>query len=455
MRATVKKITDLTEKYNMFRPGMKVLCAVSGGADSMCLLHWLNAEKEALGIYIAAAHYEHGIRGKESLRDCRFVESYCRENGIELLTEHGAVPQYAAQHSLSIEEAARELRYTFLSRAARQLGCDVIATAHNLNDNAETVLFHLARGGGAEGLSGIPPVRGNIVRPLLALSREEIEQYLKEHDVAYVEDSTNASDQYSRNSIRHRVVPVLNEINPVFAEAVFRTSCILREDEECLSSLAEKFLTEYFDGASVPLEEFCALHTSVAARVVRGLCPQQLSRRHVEEVLKIAQQQELQYADVPGLRIRAEQGRLYFTEDVSLRLPERELIPGTELLLPEAGLKILSEFSVYHGEVHDLFNTLYLSCDEIYGRISVGARCPGDSLRIRGRGCSKTLKKLFTENGYPQQKRNLTPVLRDEKGLLAVYGLAAAERTEPHPGSPVLKITFRKLTGEENGQSRK
>ena len=451
----MKKITDLAERYNMFRPGMKVLCAVSGGADSMCLLHWLNAEKETLGIRLAAAHYEHGIRGEESLRDCRFVENYCRENGIELLTEHGAVPQYAAQHGMSMEEAARELRYAFLDRAARQLECDVIATAHNLNDNAETVLFHLARGGGAEGLSGIPPVRGNIVRPLLALSREEIEQYLEEHHVAHVEDSTNASDRYSRNSIRHRVVPVLHEINPEFAQAVFRTSCILREDEDCLTSLAGQFLAEYFDGVSVPLEEFCALHTAVAARVVRRLCPQQLSRRHVEEVLKIARQPELQYADVPGGRIRAEQGRLYFTAEAPLSLPERELCPGKELLLPEAGLKILSEFSHFQGEVHDLFNTLYLSCDEIYGRISVGARHPGDSLRIRGRGCSKTLKKLFTENGYPQQKRDLTPVLRDEKGLLAVYGLAAAERTEPHPGSPVLKITFIKLTGEENGQSRK
>ena len=153
-------------------PEGRVLCAVSGGADSMALLHMLLARP---GLTVCAAHFEHGLRGEASLADAAFVETWCRERGVPCLVGHGDTRRHAAAQRLGIEEAARELRYRFLEEAADSLGCAVIATAHNADDNAETLLLHLLRGSGAEGLRGIPPRRGRIIRPLLDMTRREIE----------------------------------------------------------------------------------------------------------------------------------------------------------------------------------------------------------------------------------------------------------------------------------------
>lgn len=184
---------ELAARYHMLPPGSRVLCAVSGGADSMCLLHLLWSGRGGLGIEVAAAHYEHGLRGEESQRDAEFVERFCREREIACLVEHGDAADYGRKKHLGIEEAARELRYDFLRRAAAELNCDKIATAHNADDNAETIIFNLCRGGGL-GLGGIPPVRGNIIRPLLGCTRAEIEEYLRENSIPHVEDSSNESD---------------------------------------------------------------------------------------------------------------------------------------------------------------------------------------------------------------------------------------------------------------------
>ena len=266
MRGTVKKITDFISAHHLLRPGMKVLCAVSGGADSMCLLYVLNREKDALGITLSAAHYEHGIRGEESERDAAFTGQVCREMGIELVCEHGDVPAFAAEHHLGLEEAARKLRYAFLNRCADSLGCDVIATAHNLEDNAETVLFHLARGSGLRGLCGIPPKNGRLIRPLLAVSRDEIEAFLNSEGISWVNDSSNGSDCYVRNRLRHNVLPELRRINPLYAEAVLRTSELLRRDEEALSAFAERFIKEYYDGVSLPAKALLEQPFSVASQ---------------------------------------------------------------------------------------------------------------------------------------------------------------------------------------------
>lgn len=422
-------------------PSGRILCAVSGGADSMCLLHLLHSR----GRDVVAAHFEHGIRGEESLRDAAFVQSWCRERGIPCVTGHGDVPAYAREKRLSLEEAARALRYRFLEETAAEQGCAWIATAHNGDDQVETVLLNLTRGAGALGLRGIPPCRGKIIRPLLGVSRREIEDYLEKNAVPHVEDSSNESDDYSRNRIRRRVTPVLREINPGLNEAVGRTARLLAQDEDCLSGLAKEFIDRFYDGESLPGKELLALHRAVASRVIRRLCRQSLSMEQVEAALALARSRERKLLHLPGQCLRCEQGRLYFTQEESICLPDRQLVPGQWVQVPELGLELLAEYGSEGGEVNGLFKTYRFKCENIGSTLLCGGRKPGDKLRPQGRHCTKSLKSLFLEAGYTQRQRERTLVLRDEKGVLAVLGLAADERVKAGPDEPVLSIKIREI----------
>lgn len=438
-------IEPMYEKLILPEDAQRILCAVSGGADSVCLLHLLAALAPQRGFSLCAAHYEHGLRGEESLRDAEFVSELCRELQIELVTEHGDVPAYAAKHGMGTEEAARERRYDFLQRAAGAMHCDYIATAHNADDNAETMLFNLARGTGGKGLQGIPHWRGNIIRPLLHVTRAEIEQFLNENGIAHVEDSTNASDDYSRNLIRHRVMPVLRGINPSFAHAAARTAELLAQDDDFITGTAQEFIKREFDGDSVSARGLSRLHPAVSSRVVRLLWDKSLSRGHVEAVLALSHGSGLAYAAVPGGRVRREQGRLYFEKAAAtvperVSIPERPLIPGETLCVPEAGVKISAFFTEYSEEIYCLFKTYCLKCESIYGSLVCTGRRPGDRLSLAERGCTKTLKQLFTEKHMTQRERDMTVVLRDDKGVVAALGLGVDKRVRPQPGDTVLCI---------------
>ncbi len=405
--------------------GARVLCAVSGGADSMCLLALL---RETGGYELAAAHLEHGIRGGESLRDCAFVENYCRGEGIPCFVGHADVPAFAEAEGLGLEEAARRLRYAFLEQTAEREGFDWIATAHNADDNAETMLFHLARGAGPKGLSGIPPRRGRIIRPLLGLSRAEIEAYLAARGIPHVEDSTNESDLFSRNRIRHAVVPVLKELNPSFPEAAARLSRLLRRDEDCLDGLAERFLEAHFDGESLPAAELLGLHEAVASRVLRRLLPRGAEEKHIDAVLALCRSSERGELDLPGAHLRCERGRLSFTEDEAAVFPETELPIGGSVVWKEAGLTIRTRIAAPGEEIHSPFKTYRLKYESINGTLSVSPPRPGERYRPRGRGCTKTLRSLFAEARFTRREKLYTPVIRDGTGVVLAPPFGEAER---------------------------
>ncbi len=439
MKSAVKTSIDLDFAA---LAGRKLLCAVSGGADSMCLLHLLWAG----GFDVCAAHFEHGIRGAESLRDAAFVEAWCRERGIPCAVGHGDAPALAAGKGMSLEQAARELRYAFLEETADRIGADLILTAHTLDDNAETLLFNLVRGSGTAGLCGIPKRRGRILRPLLQVPRREIEAYLAANAVPHMEDSTNAVDEYTRNLLRHRVMPMLRDINPRFPEAAARAADLAARDEDYLSGLAGEFLRQNPCGESIPLAALRALHPAVASRVIRGLLPG-LSMERCDAVLTFARGSEFGLLELPGRTLRREQGRLWLDPPADgPSLPARALIPGVPLELPEAGLCVTAEEVLYRGEIHDLFKTSYLKCEIVVPDLLCGGRLPGDRIRPVGRGCSKKLSALFKEAGMTRQQRDLCPVIRDAAGPLWVHGLALDERAAPAVGERAYKISFTEIT---------
>jgi len=409
-------------------PGSRVLCAVSGGADSMCLLALLQENAQELGIEVLAAHYEHGIRGAESQRDCDFVMSFCEQKGIKAVCGHGDVPAFAKANGMGTEQAARELRYAFLEKTADELGCDFIATAHNADDNAETLIFNLTRGSGTAGLAGIPPKRGRIVRPLLETPRSEIEQWLLENRTDHIEDSTNSNLDYSRNKIRAKVMPVLREINPAFSQSAGKLAQLARRDDDCLCALAEAYLADNDVTKEIELESFNALHPAVASRVIRMCAPQTLSSEHVERALTMAREEKTAYADLHGIRICVERGRLYFGRDDDTIIQSRPLVTGGRVEFPEAGIAISCRKGRISDGVNSKFTIYSLKYENIKGELMVKPRREGDKLRPAGRKCTKSVKSLMLERKMTRREKNLCPVIRDEEGILLIPGLVVDAR---------------------------
>lgn len=431
--------TGLMERYEMLPPGCGVLCAVSGGADSVYLLYNTLALARTRNLRVRAAHYDHGLRGEASAADARFVEELCAGLNVPLTVERGDVAAFAAAGHMGIEEAARTLRYEFLERTAEITGCDRIATAHTADDNAETILMNLARGAGTKGLCGIQPVRGRLIRPMLLTTRREVEEYLAENRLPHVEDASNALDDYARNRVRHHAVPALRGVNGQFARNASRAAELLRADEEYLESLAADFVSGQ-GGESLSCAALTALPRPVSSRAVRLLWGGGLSEKHVDAVLALAKGRGLGAADLPGLRVEREQGRLRASAGAGERITPVTLTPGACVRIPGTELTAKCDIVTYMEEIHSSLNTFFFQCENICGNISCTSRTDGDKIRLTGRGCTKNLSDLFTERGMTQRQRDLIPVFRDEAGPVAVFGFGSAERCAPQEGKPAFRI---------------
>ena len=419
------------------RSGERVLCAVSGGADSMCLLAQLLSLAAQSGFAVLCAHFDHRQRGEESQRDADFVRAFCAEHAVPCFVE-------AYEGGRRDEAALRDARYAFLRRTAKEQGCRWIATAHTADDQLETMLLNLARGSGLRGLAGVAPVQGDLLRPMLDMTRADVEDYLRAHQIPHVEDSSNASDDYARNRLRHAAVPALQSVNAQAVRHAAETAALLREDADFLDSLARQALEQ--DDTS--LEALRSLPRPVRARVFRLLFGAELSKQHIEALHAFCMEDAPAALDLPGVRVLREQGKLR-TASETPPLPELTLVPGQTYDLPAHGLRITVSETDTLPEIYDSFTVYRFKSAEIRGKLTLTARRPGDAIRIAGRGCTKRLSDLFLEAGIPASERDYVPVLRDDLGPAAVYGFGVAERLAPTGGAPVITV---KMERERHGE---
>lgn len=293
-------LLSAAEEYGMLQRGDKVLIALSGGADSTALTVLLNEQRDAFGISLHVAHLNHCLRGEESDRDEKYVRELCESLGLQLTVKRSNVSEAASASRTGIEETARRIRYSFLEETAEIYNCTKIATAHNLNDNAETFIINAVRGAGLRGLAGIPPIRGSIIRPLIFSSREAIEKFLNERGIRYVIDSTNTDTKFIRNKVRHDILPLLCGINPSFIENIADITKLIHSDADYLDDIAESVLFERGEEPSISRNTLCELPEGIAGRVIRLMhaaafrrnepesTPPELSLKHTIAVLKLA-----------------------------------------------------------------------------------------------------------------------------------------------------------------------
>ena len=417
--------------------GDRVLCAVSGGADSMYLLCRMLELGRERGFSVACAHYNHRLRGAESDRDEQFVRAFCAERAVPCYVGSGDV---ASVRGMGTEEAARTLRYAFLQACAAENGFRWVVTAHTADDNAETMLLNLARGCGLRGLGGIPPVRENLLRPMLDTTRGEIDQWLLAQGIPHVEDSSNAEDDFARNRVRHAAVPALEGVNGAFVRHAAQTAALLREDEAYLTDLAAAFLAQCASETGVPTRALLDLARPVRARVFRALAGEHLSQLHVEALHALCAGTEHAALDLPGVRVTREQGRLWFGETAEAPRVSCTLQPGKTVYLPERRLTVTVSVPEVAAEIHNTLTTFYFKSTSIRGKLSLTSRKPGDRIRLAGRNCTKLLSDLFTERKLTQIERDTALVVRDEAGPIAVTGFGIAERCAAQPGDTVIRI---------------
>ncbi len=431
------KITAFAGKFNMLPYGASVVCALSGGADSVCLLVCLKLLSENSRFDVEALHINHSIRGKESDDDEEFCRRLCTEMNIPFTSVRVDAPAYAYENSLSLEESARKLRYKCFHEYSQG---KIIATAHNADDNLETALLNLARGSGITGISGIPPVRDNIIRPLLAVTRAEIESFLKGEGLSFVTDSTNLSDDYTRNKIRHNIVPLLAEINPSVVKSFINSSDTLREENSFIADETRKALEKCRDGNTI--SDINNLPPLIRKRcIIRLLADNNISYSHdlIERAEKLA-------ADGGKINVA---GDLFIISDKnSLRLEliskeSAHSVVSTELPLnctvTLLGKKVTAEVVDDFAPAAD--NVYYLALDSLQGRLILRNRVFGDKIQLAGRGFTSSVKKLINEK-IPTELRESLLFIQDDIGTVWAERLGTAQRAAPHKdSSALLKIT--------------
>lgn len=435
----VTKVLQTIKTHNMLQPGQDVIVALSGGADSVALLHILCAIKKMLDIgNIFAVHVNHGLRGNAATQDQNFVAKLCENMRIPLELCKADVSGYAASNNMSIEEAGRELRYLHFNNVG--LGKNYkIATGHHANDNAETVIMNLCRGTGLRGLCGIPPVSDNVIRPLIGILRCEIDQYITTHKLQFVEDATNQTNAYTRNRVRNNIIPALQQmVNPQTTRTIAQATTWLRDEEDYLQAQAATALENCNLNGGISATALAALPVAIARRVVRLYIAQfqgltNITATHVQSVLALAHARSGSSAHIPGLiAIREHQQITITTPTATQEFGQYTL--GALSFIPQLGKSISITF---HPPSKKPLCTKAFNYDMVKEALTLRTRRPGDKISLGATTVfTKKLKDYFIDKKIPLSARDTIPVLASGNAILWVMDAHNTTNVKytPHAG---------------------
>lgn len=431
------KILKTIQSYNMLDDCKNLVAAVSGGADSMCLLHFLYSAKEELNInLLIAAHVNHNIRGEEAKRDENFVRSFCVQHDIPFRLLDVDIPFLAHEKKCGTEQMGREVRYDFFKSLSQEYNA-LVATAHNADDNVETLIYHLARGSALRGLCGIPPKREYIIRPLLELSREEVERYCREYGIDYVTDSTNLADDYTRNKIRHNVIPTLKQINPSLESTVIKAVRALTDDEEYLTIQAQKALKDAEMDYGYNVSKLRELPRPILSRAVVSV---------LEQISGISADYDMVASVISaikqGKRVNIKEGVFADAKSGVFRIYSgaQEHITESHKILGESEfcfdgkmvrLSLLKAEDLIAGEK---FNNLLfknkLDYDIITADTVIRTRRSKDTFSPRDRGFTKSLKKFLIDEKVAAEKRGELLLIANGSQVLWIEGFGVSEQAK-------------------------
>ena len=405
--------------------GKTVAVAVSGGADSMALLHFIANFYPPARIKIVALNVEHGIRGESSLRDSAFVKEYCDAHQIPLIAYKVDALKKAREDKISVEQAARALRYECFMAAINAKKCDAVFTAHHSSDNLESVLFNLFRGTGLKGLIGIKDYGGKIYRPLLNVSKAEIAEYVKEHAIPFVDDETNFCDDYTRNFLRLNVIPKIKEVFPDAEKSVLRLSETVREEDEFLDGESDKSLSLKDGAYNIPLSAPSVLAKRAIISALKGLgLTRDYEKVHVDDVLSLFDKNNGKTIVLPkGILATREYDKITLYKKSTM---STESVPFKTGNFNINGKAVKIERCARPSE-SELKGGLYADLDKIPENAVIRARKKGDTFTKFGGG-TKSLSDYLTDKKIPKKDRDDLLVVANESEVLIIFGLAISDK---------------------------
>jgi len=445
----LKKVQETIKKYSMLSKGDNVLIGLSGGPDSVCLTVILDKLRDNFNLSLCAVYVDHGLRPEEAKKEQVFCKSLCDKLGIEFYVKYVNVRAYAEQRRLNLQEAARELRYQAFEEVSKEINATRIALAHNADDQAETVLMRLLRGAGSKGLSGIPPVRGRIVRPLIEIERKEIEEFLIQDAklqslnsrLPFMIDSSNLKTDYFRNWLRLKILSQLKKENPSLVYSIGRSAEILRDEDAYLENIVTKTLKGLIsrkNGTSIELSlsPLKNMEKAILRRVLRKAIKEVKGTEkgidfiHIEDMINLIKSGKS--GDTLNLlnKLRAIKGysTLILTSDIPLELKTRILnVPG-EVFIEEKSIILKAEISDTVENVINGKDTAAFDYETLTLPLIVRRREKGDYFYPSGFGRKKKLQDFFVDNKIPREERDTIPIVVSGEDIIWIVGYRMDER---------------------------